>query len=185
MSRASKRALKRFGLACATVLSLAAISCGILPQQGDGDAGATDAGPTATAAADGAPIVSGMPMGAGCGQEQTTGVTLCRAMSLCPSLTVDPDAFPDCGFRVSGDIIDLECACNGSLCPMGTATTCSDAAQLMQTQSELAVCAQVSEGRCSGGVPMPTPSSTAPSGCDATCRDMCAGDPSCYKICGC
>jgi hypothetical protein len=110
---------------------------------------------------------------------------LCAAVSLCPTLSVNRDQFPDCGFRVQGDVLDLECVCNGEICPMGVATSCAQAQQLMSTQTELSVCSQVSEGRCTGGTPAP-PSSSGTSGtCDHQCQAQCGGDPSCYQMCGC
>ena len=167
----------------AAVTALSA--CGIAKPAdgGDGGTSASDA-----QVADGGPLTPTGTMGASCGVDMSTGITLCRAISLCPTLTIDPDVFPDCGFRVtSADIIDIQCACNGALCPMGTATKCADVVALMQSQSQLSVCSQVSEGRCSGGVttPAPTTTGTGTGTCDPQCRAMCAGDPSCFTLCGC
>jgi hypothetical protein len=122
--------------------------------------------------------------GAGCATSAESGATLCTAISICPSLVVDHDVFPDCGFRIQGQTLDLECDCNGALCPIGVPVTCTEAAQLLQQQqSETNVCTQVSEGRCTPGAPPPAPTST--STCDTTCRDECGGNPSCWTACGC
>jgi hypothetical protein len=90
------------------------------------------------------------PTGAGCSVDPDTGITLCLSISTCPSLTVDQDLFPGCGFRVhdADDVIDMECSCYGQICPIGVATTCDQAAALMSGQSQYTVCLQVNEGRC-------------------------------------
>jgi hypothetical protein len=89
-------------------------------------------------------------VGANCGVDPDTGITLCLAISTCPTLVVDPDLFPGCGFRIhaASDVIDLECACYGQICPIGVTTTCDQAAALMVDQSQYTVCMQVNEGRC-------------------------------------
>jgi hypothetical protein len=135
----------------ASILALACCSCmgfNIIPSVGDstsssggGDASSSD--DTSEAGADG----SG---GINCGVDPDTGVTLCSGNSACPGVTVDPDLFPGCGFRIdnANDVIDLECACYGQICPIGVATTCAQATALMQNQSQYTVCMQVDEGRC-------------------------------------
>jgi len=92
----------------------------------------------------------GAPTGSGCSADPDTGITLCTGISTCPGLTVDQDLFPGCGFRIhdAADVIDLECACYGQICPIGIATTCDQATALMQNQSQYTVCLQVNEGRC-------------------------------------
>jgi hypothetical protein len=128
------------------------------------------------------------PEGAGCGAESTTGATLCTAISLCPTLAVDHDVYPNCGFRIRGQAIDLECACSGALCPIGAPATCEQAARLLSGQTELQVCSQVNEGRCTTPTPQSTSSSASSSGsstCDRTCAGECGGDPGCVKLCGC
>jgi hypothetical protein len=145
--------------------------------------GGADDGSAVTGGDGGVPATA---QGADCAQESTTGATLCTAISVCPNLAVDHDVYPNCGFRIRGMAIDVECVCNGQLCPLGSPTTCDQAAQLLQGQSEATVCTQVDEGRCTGGTPAPAGSAGAPaSTCDATCRTECAGDPSCLKMCGC
>jgi hypothetical protein len=123
--------------------------------------------------------------GAGCAQDPQTGVTLCAAVSLCPNVVVDTDLYPDCGFRIRGQIIDLECLCSGSLCPIGVATTCAQATQLLAAQNATLVCSQVNEGRCANATPTPAPSGSAGNGCDHACSSECGGDPGCIRSCGC
>ena len=149
------------------------------PNQGAGaDAGA-EGGTSASSP-------SAQPQGAGCGAESTTGATLCTAISLCPTVAVDHDVYPNCGFRIHGQAIDLECACNGALCPIGAPTTCAQAAQLLSGQTELQVCSQVNEGRCTTPTPASSSSSSSGSGtCDRTCAGECGGDPGCVRLCGC
>ncbi len=112
---------------------------------GNGDAGAgggaatSDAAATADAAA---------ATGAGCTDDLGGGLKLCTYISICPTLAVDHDLYPNCGFRIRGQIIDLECVCQGMLCPMGAPTSCTQAAQLMTDQHEILVCQQIDEGRC-------------------------------------
>jgi hypothetical protein len=148
----------------------------------DADAGAEGG---ASAASSGGPQVQG----AGCGAESTTGQTLCTAISLCPTLAVDHDVYPNCGFRIRGQAIDLECACNGALCPIGAPATCDQAKQLLAGQTELQVCTQVNDGRCTTPTPQATSSASSSSGaastCDRTCAGECGGDPGCVKLCGC
>lgn len=140
------------------------------------------AGPTpvADAAASGD---GGGPTGAGCGPDPQTGTVLCIGISACPSMAVDPSAWPGCGFRVlGGTALDLECVCGSALCPIGVATTCEQASQLLSTQNVLAVCQQASEGRCVGLSPA---DSGAPSTCDRNCQIGCGAAPDCLQICGC
>jgi hypothetical protein len=118
--------------------------------------------------------------GSNCATDPLSGAVLCAAISLCPQTKVDRDQFPDCGFRIHGDAIDLECSCQGALCAMGSAATCEQAAALLSGQSEQGVCTQVSEGRCIG---QPQPSGS--SNCDPSCASDCAGDPTCMQMCGC
>ena len=93
---------------------------------------------------------SGMVRASGihCGVDPSSGISLCLGISTCPSVRVDPDQFPECGYRISGSAIDLECLCGDSLCPMGPAVSCLDARNLLSEQSALGVCASVADGRC-------------------------------------
>ena len=59
----------------------------------------------------------------------TANISLCQYISSCPSLALNAQIFPQCGFRIHGDAIDPECLCDGHyLCPIGHSTTCSAAA---------------------------------------------------------
>jgi hypothetical protein len=164
----------RIAIACACALGLVACGPDFLGT-GGADAGASstpDAGTAAPAAT-----------GAGCTQDLGGGTKLCTYISVCPSLGVDHDQFPNCGFRIRGDTIDLECVCNGALCPMGSPTSCTQAKELLSSQTELGVCQQIAEGRCTsiGG----TPDAGTTSTCDRACAGQCGGDPSCISGCGC
>jgi hypothetical protein len=143
--------------------------------------------PTAAGASDGGPSGSGgpMPMGTGCSTDPQTGVTLCSGVDTCPTVAVDPSAWPGCGFRVAGGTaLDLECLCANSICPIGVATTCSQASQLLSAQNELSVCQQVSESRCTS-VPTAPEAGTVPPGCDRNCQIGCGTAPDCLQVCGC
>jgi hypothetical protein len=142
----------------------------------DADAGATGSAGTGT---DGD---AGTATGTSCGVDPSSGITLCLGISSCPSVRVDPDQYPGCGYRISGGIIDLECLCDDSLCPMGSAASCLDATALLADQSALGVCSEVAEGRCTT---VKQTSSNSGSNCDKDCRSQCAGDPNCVTLCGC
>jgi hypothetical protein len=154
-----------------------AASCLQLTGSELGDAGAA---PTPASSADAAAGPTGVT-GTACALDSVSGVTLCTTIDLCPSLVVDHDLYPDCGFRVPGLSIDLECVCGDFLCAMGTALRCSQARDLLSQSSELAVCARQADGQCAAR----SPSKPAQSGCDRTCALECAGDPGCWKLCGC
>lgn len=112
------------------------------------DAGTSNPPPAGDASSEG----GGGAVGTGCGKDPESGATLCLGISTCPSLTIDSEAFPGCGFRITGgSAIDLECACTQYVCPIGVATTCAQAQALMANQTAATVCVQVSEGRCTGG----------------------------------
>jgi hypothetical protein len=167
----------RIPLACACVPALITIALSgcVLPKTTGSDAGAG----AASASEAGSDVAA---TGAYCGRDPESGATLCSAISLCPSLVIDSDAWPGCGYRVQGDVIDMECACSGALCPIGVASTCADAAKLLDGQTQPQVCLQVGDGRCV------TPAATgtgAASSCDRDCASRCGGDPSCVQICGC
>lgn len=144
------------------------------------DAGSTSS-PSTSSATDASTSDAAVATGAGCGVDSQTGTTLCRQVDLCPSLAVDPAQYPNCGFRVHGSAIDLECACSGSLCPVGAPTTCAQASQLLASQNEGIVCSQVNEGRCVESAPAPTQSSS----CDKVCAGECGNSPNCLSQCGC
>ena len=168
-------------LSSALVITMAGLVACISVKTGDGG----DAGSAAPSVGGDGSAVAAKAKGAGCGIETTTNTQLCTAISVCPKIAVDHDLFPNCGFRLHGDSLDLECACNGALCPLGSPATCDQAAQLLQAQTELQVCAQVNEGRCTGGGPAPATSAPPTSSCDRTCASECGGNPQCLKDCGC
>lgn len=156
------------------------LGCGQFPSLGGagGDGGASSSSSAASAGAAG----DGGAKGVDCITEPQTGATLCSGISSCPGLFVDHDLYPSCGFRPGGNVLDLECACQTSLCPVGVAKTCDDALKLLEAQTETSVCVQVSEGRCTGGG---KPASTANPNCDKACASECAGAANCIKMCGC
>lgn len=161
-----------------TLATVVAFGCGIeqLSQGGGSSAGAaSDAGADAD---------SGV-QGAGCGIESGSGQQLCIATSLCPNVVVDTQSMPHCGFRIKGGSSELVCACGESVCSMGAFTTCTQAASLLQSQTEAAVCAQVGEGRCFAGTPSTSSSSSSGSTCDRQCLQECGGAAGCASICGC
>ena len=124
----------------------------------------------------------GGTIGLGCGTDVSSGATLCLGVTACPGLVIDSAAFPQCGFRLTGgSTLDLECVCSGYLCPVGVATSCTAAKQLLQNQTQPGVCLQLGEGRCVSGTPVKPPNS----GCDKTCASQCGGDPTCIQGCGC
>jgi hypothetical protein len=147
--------------------------------------------------ADGAVVTTAASaMGAGCNVQTSGGVTLCTAISLCPSLSIDPATFSGCGFRIRGDVLDLECECSGFLCPIGAPTTCAEAATLLSQQNADSVCSQEGQGTCIQEAPAATTTTSADggtttstmgtsSGCDQTCESECVSDPNCIQACGC
>lgn len=147
---------------------------------GTGKSAAGDAGAASADAGDAAPAVQG----AGCGVEAESGLQLCAATSACPTLAVDTNVFPSCGFRIRGSVVDLVCGCDGSICSMGAYTTCAQASALLEAQTQQQVCMQVAEGRCAAAA---RPSSTSSSGstCDRACLSECGGGGGCASLCGC
>ena len=141
-----------------------------------------------TADADGAGVAganssgSAAATGTNCGVDQSSGVALCLGISSCPGVRVDPEQFPDCGYRIAGNNIDLQCLCGDSLCPMGSAASCLDAKALLFEQSAQAVCAGVADGRCQQ---VKQTSHTSSSSCNKECRTQCSGVPGCLTLCGC
>ena len=163
-----------------TLATLVAFGCGIEQLSQGGGSSASTASDGGTDAAD-----AGV-LGAGCGIESGSGQQLCIATSLCPKVVVDTTAMPHCGFRIKGGASELVCACGDSICSMGAFSTCTQAASLLQSQTEAAVCAQVGEGRCFAATPS-TSSSSSSSGstCDRQCLQECGSGAGCASICGC
>jgi hypothetical protein len=167
-------------LVLALLCGLSAASCLQQVTTGPG----TDPG-GAAAVSDAGPTDDGGPMGTGCGTDPQTGITLCAGVDTCPGVTIDPAAWPGCGFRVhAGTALDLECLCPGALCPIGVATTCAQASQLLSAQNELSVCQQVSENRCLMVIGPPD-AGGVPSSCDRNCQIGCGTAPDCLQVCGC
>jgi hypothetical protein len=143
-----------------------------------GDSAADDGTAAANAGSGGGASVTGT----NCGVDPSTGVALCLGISACPGVRVDPEQFPDCGYRIAGRAIDLQCLCGDSLCPMGSAASCLDAKALLAEQSAQTVCAGVAEGRCQL---VQQTSRSSSSTCDRDCRASCSGVPGCAALCGC
>jgi len=162
--------------ACLSIALALLIGCAAA-KPGDG----ADGGASAASSADGGTAVP-QAKGADCITEPSTGAQLCTMISVCPKIVVDHDVFPNCGFRIRGNALDIECACNGYLCPLGTPSTCDQAVKVLSLQTELQVCQQIHEGRCVAGTPTPSPASGT---CDKACAAECAGNPGCYRLCGC
>jgi hypothetical protein len=167
-----------------SVLILASLSaCLKIGTPGDSTGGSTSGGSGGAVSTDaGVSVASGID----CGVDPASGVALCLGITSCPTVVVDADQMPGCGFRISGNVIDLECLCNDSLCPVGSAASCADAKALLADQTSQGVCAGIAEGRCTTVSQSATSTSgTASSSCDKSCRADCGGDPACIAFCGC
>jgi hypothetical protein len=170
-------------------LGLAAAGC-VAVSTGTGDAGPAPSGTTPVGGGGG---IEGGTTGTGCGPDPTTGAVLCLGVTACPSLAIDPSAWPSCGFRVAGGTtLDLECICGDSLCPIGVATSCEQATTLLSSQTQLMVCEQVAEQRCLTVTPPATtpsgsggPDAGVPSTCNQTCLVGCGTAADCLQLCGC
>ena len=146
------------------------------------DAGGTDADVAAATT----PTTA---QGSGCTTDSATGITLCAGTTECPGVSVNPNAFPGCGFRTVTGTFDLECLCNGvSLCPIGVAESCSQIAGLLSGRTTANICNLVATGACQtvgSGQTAPTGAGGASSTCDPSCAADCANAPSCIEACGC
>ena len=187
---------RSFAEGCAAAVTLAVASFGALAASAMGGCGfadvstGKDSGAAADASASTADAAAPAVVGGGCGTERQSGETLCVATSMCPELVVDTQALPGCGFRVRGATVDLVCACGEMICPMGVFTTCAQARELLTSQTEGLVCAQVGEGRCTGpgatgGTSSSSSSSSGAPGCDKQCIADCGGGEACASVCGC
>ncbi len=169
-----------FAVGVVAVVSMVSLGCVDLTQ-GTGDG--LDAGAAAT---DAGSAGEGGIVGGGCGTEQTSGIELCVATSMCPSVVVDIEAMPSCGFRVRGGAVDLVCACGGAICPVGVFSTCAEASQLLASQTQQGVCVQVAEGRCTEPSTSSSSSSSGSNGaCDRDCMKECGGGAGCASVCNC
>jgi hypothetical protein len=168
-----------FGLLFLAPLS-GCLQLGTPGDSGGGIAGASSAGSSSSDA--GAPPASGT----NCGVDPSSGIALCLGITSCPTVRVDPDLLPGCGYRIAGSLIDLECLCNDSLCPVGSAASCADAKALLADQSQQGVCTGIAEGRCTALSRSASDSNanTKPN-CDKNCRAECGGDLGCITQCGC
>jgi hypothetical protein len=174
--------MRRLLCAAAASLAFALPACIQLPGITDSDAGSAAASGDAAATSDAGSAVTG----SGCTQDLGGGAVLCTATSECAGLTVDHDKFPNCGFRIHGTAIVIECVCDNQLCPLGVPTSCTQAKDMLDTQTEVQVCAQVNDGRCSALTSgQQTGAGAPPSSCDKACAGECGGNPSCLQICGC
>ncbi len=172
----------------AALAALAAAGCVQVSTGPDDPTGDAAPVPVPAAAATG----DGGPSGVGCGADPTTGTVLCVGVSSCASLAFDPSAWPNCGFRVTGGTtLDLECLCGDSLCPIGVATSCDQASELLSSQTQLMVCEQVAEQRCVSVAVTAAPTGddaaapSTPSTCNQTCLVGCGTAPDCLQLCGC
>lgn len=170
-----------------------ALLIGCMPKLDLGDSSSSTS--TATSTDAGAAADAGF-VGGGCGTESTTGAQLCTATTMCPTLVVDTQAMPHCGFRIRNGVPDLVCACGTNICPMGIFDTCLQASDILTKQTEASVCAQVAEqGRClEQTAPAATPvndtktassSSGGGTGCDTQCVKDCGGGAACASVCNC
>ncbi|MBN1605185.1 MAG: hypothetical protein JW940_01055 [Polyangiaceae bacterium] len=157
------------------LLSILLVSCMQMPTSFTDEVGA--AGSDGADASEPAEVT-----GSDCVTDAQSRVTLCTSISSCDGLAVDHDAYPDCGFRVGGSNIDLECFCGDYLCPMGTSLSCAQARELLADSNELAVCAQQGEGRCALRA---TTEPARDSSCDRSCAQECVNSPACLELCGC
>jgi hypothetical protein len=164
-------------LSLGTALAFFVAGCGLIPGLSSGGSGGSSSS--------GSGGSSSTPGGTNCGTDPETGAVLCLGNSACPGLTIDTEVYPGCGFRIAGSAVDIECSCNGFLCPLG-ATSCDDAKTKLMNENYGVVCAQASGGSCVQGMPVASSSSSGGSStCDPTCRDECAGEPTCLQQCGC
>src|SRR5271169_1207746 len=111
--------------------------------------GSDDAGPPSSSRDAGATSAAPAVKGASC-TPVTASISLCEYISACPSLSLGGPVFPTCGFRIHGSAIDPECLCmNEYLCPIGSPTTCTEAAQAMSGDTNYdSVCQQALTGHC-------------------------------------
>jgi hypothetical protein len=172
---------------CVALLPVLVVLAGcVQPGLGTGTGTGGGAQTAADGSADSASDAAG-PTGSGCSEDPQSGIVLCQQIDLCPGVVVDPGAYPDCGFRLhAGALLDLECLCAESLCPIGVATSCASAQQLLAAQSSLVVCLQENEGRCVSliGATGGQADAAGPSPCEV-CAEQCGGTPACFQACGC
>jgi hypothetical protein len=162
-----------FAAPAIALLGSLALACGGSPTA-EHPSATPDAGSTASAPA--APAQA-IVMGGGC-TPITESYSICSEITSCPGLTIDRTKFPDCGYSVHGNVLDPECLCYGSMCPMGAPQTCTDMQGLLSTVTIDGICAQYASGKClnEGAI-----GGTDCSVCEANCN----GNIACVQACGC
>ena len=164
--------------------------CGIADLIDTGTSSSTSSTTTTDASTEASTTSTTTPTGADCAIDSQSGQLLCRAVSTCPTVVIDSEAYPHCGFRIRGAAVDLVCGCGELICSMGAYTTCAQAQQLVTAQTEQGVCVQVAEDRCThppASTTSTSSSSTSSSGstCDHACLSECGGGAACASVCGC
>jgi hypothetical protein len=174
-------------LACAFGAGFAVACADISTSTGSGSGADGGAAPTATSTVTEGPDATPGVQGTGCAVNQDLGIQLCASTTACPSVVVDDSAFPNCGWRIVNGVADLQCDCNGLMCPIGTPVTCAQAAMILQGQTAVTVCQQLGDGRCVQSTPPPAATQSSGSGgsCDQNCAADCSGNPTCLSMCGC
>ncbi len=143
---------------------------------------------TTQAGGDAAVVTSSGATGIACVTDPATQITLCNATSLCPTLSVNTQQFPNCGFRTLQPSFDLECICFGNyLCPVGSpVSSCQDVSNLFAGKTLNDICNQVSLGYCTQNTGIPNNGTGgSASSCDQSCYSSCVGAPACIVACGC
>ena len=132
--------------------------------------------------------VSGTDASAGtnCTVQTSGGSMLCEGLGRCPAVMVDQNVFTQCGFALTGSAAIFECECSGYLCSGGMAATCTEAAAVLQGQTSVSICNQLSSGGCTFEALGTTGSGAGTSStCNTSCESSCVGDPACIQSCGC
>lgn len=176
-------------IACLAAAAPALIAC-MDVSTGTGSGGGSSGADSGAAAAkgEGGAVTTPAVTGTNCGADSNLGIQLCASTTQCPSVVVDQSVFPGCGWRIVNGTADLQCDCNGMMCPIGTPSSCGDAAMLLSTQTQGTVCQGIADGRCTtpGGSTGGTGSSGSGGGnCDKNCAADCNGNASCLMLCGC
>jgi hypothetical protein len=119
------------------------------------------------------------PTGSNC-QAVTEAYSICTDVSLCPGISISQTQLPNCGYSIHGNVIDPECLCYGSMCPVGVPQSCADMQALLATGiTSNIVCEQYASGKCSN-----QGNQGEPSTCQV-CKNNCDGNPTCLQNCGC
>jgi hypothetical protein len=177
------RALLGLAVPAALTLPVLAAPACIVPSI---STGSDDAGAAATGSDAGATAASTAVTGASC-TTITSSISLCQSISSCPSLALNPQVFPECGFRIHGTAVDPECLCdNEYLCPIGHPTTCAEAATDSSGDVNYdSVCQQEVTGGCQDLTGASTGTGSSSSTACQMCVNACDNVPSCIDACGC